>query len=122
MIEMHDLEGKENHYRSRHVQPVRHFETMLEITQPPCPAGGHLQHGVDYAKHHLSPRSAPKKDILHEVPVLIVGGGPTGLLTAYMLSRHGGASTQRQHTHFDRTGISLASALRVHTCVPGLRY
>ncbi|OBR05282.1 FAD binding domain-containing protein [Colletotrichum higginsianum IMI 349063] len=62
---------------------------MLEITQPPCPAGGHLQHGVDYAKHHLSPRSAPKKDISYEVPVLIVGGGPTGLLTAYMLSRHG---------------------------------
>ncbi|KAK6213106.1 FAD binding domain-containing protein [Colletotrichum tabaci] len=62
---------------------------MLEITQPPCPAGGHLQYGVDYAKHHLSPRSAPKKDISYEVPVLIVGGGPTGLLTAYMLSRHG---------------------------------
>ncbi|WQF85230.1 Putative FAD-binding domain, FAD/NAD(P)-binding domain superfamily [Colletotrichum destructivum] len=81
---------------------------MLEITQPPCPAGGHLQHGVDYAKHHLSPRNAPKKVISHEVPVLIVGGGPTGLLTAYMLSRHGGTSTQRQHTHFDRTGISLA--------------
>ena len=25
-----------------------------------------------------------------DVPVLIVGGGPTGLLTAYLLSTHGG--------------------------------
>ncbi|GKT59838.1 FAD binding domain-containing protein [Colletotrichum tofieldiae] len=65
------------------------FETMLEITKPPCPASEHLQHRIDYSKHHLSPCSAPNKEIPHDVPVLIVGGGPTGLLTAYMLSRHG---------------------------------
>ncbi|KAK1992577.1 hypothetical protein LX36DRAFT_588165 [Colletotrichum falcatum] len=28
-------------------------------------------------------------DAVHHVPVLVVGGGPAGLLMAYMLSRHG---------------------------------
>jgi ribulose 1,5-bisphosphate synthetase/thiazole synthase len=30
-----------------------------------------------------------------DVPVLIVGGGPTGLLSAYMLSKLGGVSLSR---------------------------
>lgn len=34
------------------------------------------------------------EQIAVEVPVLIVGGGPTGLLAAYLLSKFGGTSTK----------------------------
>jgi ribulose 1,5-bisphosphate synthetase/thiazole synthase len=37
-----------------------------------------------------------------EVPVLIVGGGPSGLLQAYLLSRLGGAILERYRITFRR--------------------
>ncbi|KAK2031653.1 FAD binding domain-containing protein [Colletotrichum zoysiae] len=58
---------------------------MLGISQPPrskatCMAG---------TSSCDAPVDSQKEDVPPQVPVLIVGGGPAGLLTAYMLSRHG---------------------------------
>ncbi|KXH26613.1 FAD binding domain-containing protein [Colletotrichum simmondsii] len=59
---------------------------MLEIAQPSRPEGAYK---VDFSSCNLKPDNVQVGDVSVEVPVLIAGGGPTGLFTAYMLSKHG---------------------------------
>ncbi|KAK1673122.1 FAD binding domain-containing protein [Colletotrichum godetiae] len=59
---------------------------MLEIAQPSRPEGAYK---VDFSSCDLKPDNVQVGDVSVEVPVLIAGGGPTGLFTAYMLSKHG---------------------------------
>ncbi|KAK7433616.1 FAD binding domain-containing protein [Colletotrichum acutatum] len=59
---------------------------MLEIAQPSRPEGTYK---VDFSSCNLKPDNVQVGDVSVEVPVLIAGGGPTGLFTAYMLSKHG---------------------------------
>lgn len=40
--------------------------------------------------------SITEQHMATEVPVLIVGGGPTGLLAAYLLSKFGGGISEAQ--------------------------
>ena len=53
----------------------------------------HSDHGIEIDS---SARSSNSRDL--EIPVLIVGGGPTGLLLAHMLSRFGGKTQQRDNS------------------------
>lgn len=41
--------------------------------------------------------SITEQHMTTEVPVLIVGGGPTGLLAAYLLSKFGGTISEAQN-------------------------
>ncbi|KXH30568.1 FAD binding domain-containing protein [Colletotrichum nymphaeae SA-01] len=59
---------------------------MIEIAQPSRPEGSYK---VDFSSCNLKPDNIHVGDVSVEVPVLIAGGGPTGLFTAYMLSKHG---------------------------------
>ncbi|OHF02124.1 FAD binding domain-containing protein [Colletotrichum orchidophilum] len=59
---------------------------MLEIAQPSRPEGAYK---VDFSSCNVKPDNVQIGDVSVEVPVLIAGGGPTGLFTAYMLSKHG---------------------------------
>lgn len=58
---------------------------MLSLASPvPLSAG---RSGIE----HLNQESTGCQSPRHvEIPILIVGGGPTGLLMAYMLSKLGG--------------------------------
>ncbi|OLN87753.1 2,4-dichlorophenol 6-monooxygenase [Colletotrichum chlorophyti] len=59
---------------------------MMNITHPPC-----YEHTfkMGYSSSIMKPEGFPKENVSADVPVLIAGGGPTGLFTAYMLSKHG---------------------------------
>jgi hypothetical protein len=61
--------------------------------------GAHASNGTNgiNGKNHQSPHMA-----FDDVPVLIVGGGPTGLLLAYLLSKLNGLSISHV---LPRTGI-----------------
>ncbi|KAK1579611.1 FAD binding domain-containing protein [Colletotrichum navitas] len=58
---------------------------MLGISQPPDPKATYI---AGHSSYNV-PADAHNDDVLYQVPALIVGGGPAGLLTAYMLSKHG---------------------------------
>ncbi|KZL75362.1 FAD binding domain-containing protein [Colletotrichum tofieldiae] len=59
---------------------------MIEVAQPLCCNDAHK---ANLSSCELRPENGLKGRVSHDVPVLIAGGGPTGLFTAYMLSRHG---------------------------------
>lgn len=44
--------------------------------------------------------SINEQAVADDVPVLIVGGGPTGLLAAFLLSKFGGTSCNSQARHW----------------------